>query len=113
MSSHRSVSTEAGYRRAAEILKALSHPTRLRIVALLTDGELCVSRMEELLGVPQPSVSQHLQRLRYAGLLRSERKGHQVCYRLADTAASEVLELVLRRSEGASGEPSSSASHRR
>jgi DNA-binding transcriptional ArsR family regulator len=92
--------SEERFGRAAEVLKALSHPTRLRIVHLLGEGELCVSRLEELLGVPQPSVSQHLQRLRYAGLIESERKGHLVCYRLCDKAAAEVLNVLASRSRG-------------
>lgn len=88
-------SSDERFGRAAEVLKALSHPTRLRIVHLLGEGELCVSRLEELLGVPQPSVSQHLQRLRYAGLIESERKGHLVCYRLLDDSAAEVLRVLV------------------
>ncbi|MCD4690808.1 metalloregulator ArsR/SmtB family transcription factor [bacterium] len=80
---------------AADVMKALSHPTRLRIVHLLGGGELCVSRLEELLGVPQPSVSQHLQRLKYAGLIEAERRGHLVCYRLLNESAAAILDLLL------------------
>lgn len=88
---------------AAEILRALSHPTRLRIVELLSEGELCVKRLEELLGIPQPSVSQHLSRLRYAGLIESERRGHLVCYRLTEPRGSRILKAALgdAGSEGA------------
>ncbi len=95
MTSSGSGNNEETFGRAAEVLKALSHPTRLRIVDLLREGELCVSRLEELLGVPQPSVSQHLQRLRYAGLIDSERKGHLVCYRLRDDSAAAVLRVLV------------------
>ncbi len=80
---------------AAEILRALSHPTRLRIVELLGEGEFCVKRLEELLGIPQPSVSQHLSRLRYAGLIESERRGHLVCYRLTEPRGSMILKAAL------------------
>lgn len=80
---------------AAGILRALSHPTRLRIVELLSEGEFCVKRLEELLGIPQPSVSQHLSRLRYAGLIDSQRRGHLVCYRLTEPRGSEILRAVL------------------
>ena len=85
---------------AAEILRALAHPVRLRIVELLTEGELCVKRLEELLEVSQSSVSQHLTRLRYAGLIDSERKGHLVCYRLVDPRATEVLRPLLGQGRG-------------
>jgi len=100
MTSSGSEKNEATFGRAAEVLKALSHPTRLRIVDLLREGELCVSRLEELLGVPQPSVSQHLQRLRYAGLIDSERKGHLVCYRLRDDSAAAVLRVLVPPGQG-------------
>ncbi len=100
MTSPGSGNIEETFGRAAEVLKAMSHPTRLRIVHLLREGELCVSRLEELLGVPQPSVSQHLQRLRYAGLIESERKGHLVCYRLRDESAAAVLKVLVPPAHG-------------
>ena len=80
---------------AAETLRALSHPVRLRIVQLLAEGELCVKGLEEVLGISQPSVSQHLARLRYAGLIEFERRGHLVCYRLANERASRILAALL------------------
>jgi DNA-binding transcriptional ArsR family regulator len=79
---------------AADLLRALAHPVRLRIVDLLSGGELCVKGLEELLGVSQSSVSQHLSRLRYAGLIESERRGHLVCYRLAGPRAESILQAV-------------------
>lgn len=87
-------SPETSYDDAAELLRALAHPVRLRIVDLLEGGELCVKRLEQLLGVSQSSVSQHLSRLRYAGLIESERRGHLVCYRLVGAGAAEVLRAV-------------------
>jgi ArsR family transcriptional regulator len=80
---------------AATVLRALSHPARLRIVSLLSGGELCVKRLEEILGMPQPSVSQHLTRLRYAGIIRAERRGHLVCYRLQDGPAAAIAVAAL------------------
>ena len=92
---------EASFQTAADLLRALSHPVRLRIVELLTDRELCVKRLEELLGISQPSVSQHLSRLRYAGLIESERRGHLVCYRLVENRAAAILRAVMERDEEA------------
>ena len=86
---------------AAEILRALSHPVRLRIIELLSEGESCVKRLEELLEIPQPSVSQHLSRLRYAGLIESERKGHLVCYRLTEPRGAKILKAALKDPKGA------------
>jgi len=67
----------------------------MKIVSLLGDGELCVKRLEEILGISQPSVSQHLSRLRHAGLISSERRGHLVCYRLTDGPASAIVSAAL------------------
>jgi DNA-binding transcriptional ArsR family regulator len=86
---------------AAEILKALAHPVRLRIIQLLAKGELCVKSLEQVLGIPQPSVSQHLSRLRYAGLIESERRGHLVCYRLVRGTARSVVEAALGTGQAA------------
>ncbi len=111
MPSSGSRASKETFGRAADVLKALSHPTRLKIVHLLGEGELCVSSLEELLGVPQPSVSQHLQRLRYAGLIESERKGHLVCYRLRDESAGKVLRVLVPCSfKGARGDRNSPGS---
>jgi DNA-binding transcriptional ArsR family regulator len=85
---------EAPFDDAADVLRALAHPIRLRIVDLLESGELCVKRLEQLLGVSQSSVSQHLSRLRYAGLIESERRGHLVCYRLTGAGAGAILRAV-------------------
>ena len=84
---------------AVDVLRALANPVRLRIIELLVGGELCVKRLEELLGVSQSSVSQHLSRLRYAGLIESERRGHLVCYKLSDVRAVEILRAISREDE--------------
>ena len=85
---------EMSFDEAADLLRALAHPVRLGIVDLLKSGELCVKRLEQLLGVSQSSVSQHLSRLRYVGLIESERRGHLVCYRLAGPTAETILRAV-------------------
>ena len=85
--------------KAADLLRALSHPVRLRMIELLGNGELCVKSLEEILGISQSSVSQHLTRLRYAGLIESERKGHLVCYRLLKGGASRILEAAMDESQ--------------
>lgn len=103
-SSSRSGAPAEAFERAADVLRALSHPTRLRIIEILGGGELCVKSLEEILEIPQPSVSQHLTRLKYAGLIESERKGHLVCYRLAATAASRILREAMSESTRTEGE---------
>lgn len=64
------------------LLKALADPTRLRIVALLSRGELCVCHIQEALSLSQPNVSRHLRILRLAGVVADRRKGPWVHYRL-------------------------------
>jgi DNA-binding transcriptional ArsR family regulator len=86
------------FEKAADLLRALSHPVRLRIIELLGGGELCVKNLEETLEISQSSVSQHLTRLRYAGLIESERKGHLVCYRLVRGGATRILEAAMDES---------------
>jgi ArsR family transcriptional regulator len=67
----------------AQVLKALSDPTRLRIVNLLDGHSLCVSDMQEVLGLSQPFISRHLAALRAANLVRTQRQGARVCYSLS------------------------------
>ena len=70
----------------AEMYGALADATRLRILGVLTDGEVCVCHIHEALRVPQPTVSRHLAHLRRAGLVRTRRDGLWVHYRLAEVA---------------------------
>jgi ArsR family transcriptional regulator, zinc-responsive transcriptional repressor len=69
---------------AAEMLRALGHPARLQIAIALGDDERCVHELVDLLGLPQPSVSQHLQVLRAARVVTGRRVGREVRYALAD-----------------------------
>ena len=70
-------------------LRAAAEPTRLRILALLADGELTVSEIVQVLGQSQPRVSRHLKLLCDAGLLDRLPEGQWVFYRLAEAPPSE------------------------
>ena len=59
----------------AKLFKALSDETRLRILSLLTEGELCVCDLMEVLQLPQSTVSRHLAYLRNTGLVADRRQG--------------------------------------
>jgi ArsR family transcriptional regulator len=65
------------------LFKALADRTRLRILGLLLDGEVCVCHIHESLGLPQPKTSRHLAYLRRAGLVETRKDGLWVHYRLA------------------------------
>jgi ArsR family transcriptional regulator len=67
----------------AKLFKALGDPTRLRIVALLSQGELCVCHLETALELSQPTASRHLSVLRAAGVVETRREGTWVYYSLA------------------------------
>ena len=70
----------------AEVFKAASEPIRVRILALLAHGELCVCHVHSTLDAPQPTVSRHLAVLRRSGLVRARRDGSWVHYALTETA---------------------------
>lgn len=65
------------------MFRAFSDRTRLRILNLLTPGELCVCDLVRVIGAPQPKISRHLAYLRKSGLVTSRREGLWMYYRLA------------------------------
>lgn len=75
----------------AEVLKAVAHPLRLRIVATLCHGEESVSGLAERLASAQPIVSQQLRILRSHGLVAATRDGGFAYYRLAEPALRELV----------------------
>ena len=83
----------------SRLFKALGDETRLRIVALLSHGELCVCHLEAALRLAQPNVSRHLGLLRMAGVVEYRREGSWVYYRLArqpDADCQEQLKTLMR-----------------
>ncbi len=79
---------------AAEVLKVLSNPARLRILCALLPGEQCVGELEEMLGASQSYVSGQLARMRAEGLVSCDRDGRTIRYRLADPRISPILERL-------------------
>ena len=74
------------------LFAALADRTRLRLVNLIADGEVCVCFFVEVLGEPQPKISRHLGVLRAAGLVAARRDGKWMHYRLS---TPEPLEPIL------------------
>jgi ArsR family transcriptional regulator len=77
------------------LFKTLSDPTRLRLLNLLAEEEVCVCDLQGTLGLDQPKVSRHLAQLRRAGLVEVERDGKWMHYRLArhgDPLVQNILE---------------------
>ena len=75
----------------AEVLKAVAHPLRIRIVATLCQGEEHVTALAERLDTPQPIVSQQLRILRAAGLVEASREDGFAYYRLAEPALQDLV----------------------
>jgi ArsR family transcriptional regulator len=77
-----------------EILKALADKTRLRVLALLGNNEVCVCHIHDSLGLPQPAVSRHLAYLRRSGLVDARRDGVWMHYRVATDLDPAVQKIV-------------------
>jgi ArsR family transcriptional regulator len=81
-----------------QLFRALADDTRLRILALLSAGEVCVCHIHGALDLPQPTVSRHLAYLRKSGLAAARREGLWMHYRLqmpSDPASAIVLKAAL------------------
>lgn len=76
-------------------LKALAHPVRLRILAMLRGGELCVCEITEVVGLAPSTISQHLSDLRRAGFVSERKVGRWVHYALVPDPLPTVLLGVL------------------
>jgi len=84
------------YRKAAELMKAFAHPTRIMIIDKLQRGEMCVGNMEKQLGLKQANVSQHLNILRSCGIVDYEIKGKNRCYFLLNREkVNKMMECVM------------------
>lgn len=81
---------------AAELLKVLAHPVRLCIVkGLLENGGCNVSHMQNCLNVPQSTVSQHLQKLKTAGIIEGTRDGLMVNYKICNPRVRRLLSVLF------------------
>ena len=81
-------------RKASDLLKALSHETRLLMLCLLSEGEKSVSELEEALDIPQAAVSQQLARLRLDRLVMTRRDGRMVYYTIASDEIGAVVQTL-------------------
>lgn len=93
------VTEDHGVRPLTKLFRALGDETRVRILALLVHGELCVCHIMKALELSQPNVSRHLGILRMAGVVDARRDGTWVYYKLAaqeHEAVQEVLASVTK-----------------
>jgi DNA-binding transcriptional ArsR family regulator len=80
----------------AEFFKALAHPTRIRLLELLVDGEKNVTELQLGLGPDAAAASQQLAILRMKNLVDTRREGTSIYYRLRDPQVKEVLDAARR-----------------
>jgi ArsR family transcriptional regulator len=85
------LSDEAKLKRAAEMFKAVSDPTRLKIINALVLSEMCVCDIAALMEMTQPAVSHHLKVLRQLQLVKYRRDGKVVYYELDDEHVRNVF----------------------
>ncbi|MGH8213922.1 MAG: ArsR/SmtB family transcription factor [Rhodanobacteraceae bacterium] len=85
---------------ATALLRLLSDPTRVRLLALLRREELTVAELSSVLGLAQPRVSTHLAKLKEAGLVRDRRAGVSAYYRINDADADGAADLLRSLEEG-------------
>ena len=88
--------------KAAETLKMLAHPQRLRLIEILErENDMPVHVLMEETGFPQAVVSQHLNQMRRIGLLSAERRGKEMWYSITDPRALSILNCICTHcSEG-------------
>lgn len=80
----------------AKILKVLSHPNRLLLLAAIGDEDLSVGELEEKTGIKQPVLSRELGRLRDEKLVETERLSKRVIYRLSGTLSENLLKVLCQ-----------------
>lgn len=84
----------ASFGAASALLRTMANPDRLLLLCQLSQGERCVSELETLLAIRQPTLSQQLGVLREEGLVQSRRDGKQMFYRVASAQALAVLQVL-------------------
>ena len=87
------------FNHAAGVLKALAHPLRLEIACGLRTTPCTQTFMSRVLGVPQPTIAQHLKVLRANGVIKSERDGLEVIFSLNDPKITVILDTLCEGKE--------------
>jgi len=82
------------YQKESDILKALAHPMRLRMVEGLMKDHCNVTKIVEKTGLPQSTISQHLGILKKAGILTPEKQGVQTCYHVTHPKIKNIIQML-------------------
>ena len=85
------------YEKTIEMLKALAHPARLKMVVGLIKNECNVAQIQKVLGLPQSTISQHLRILKNADIIKGRKEGTKICYRVIDVRVRKIVEIIKRK----------------
>jgi DNA-binding transcriptional ArsR family regulator len=88
--------TKIDYEFNAQIFKALSHPVRLQMIALLAEDECCVTEVMATLKISQSMTSQHLLILKNSGIIYPEKHGTKTCYKVNNELSRDIIGLLKR-----------------
>jgi len=81
--------------RRAEVLKVLAHPQRLCIIRGLNTYHCNVGKIQETLGLTQSGLSQHISKLKSAGIIKGARNGKEICYQVIDETALKIVDMMF------------------
>lgn len=85
---------------AAECLRTLAHPHRLRMVQMLLRGEYTVGELAEACNIPSHMASEHLGKMKDRGLLNAERRGRSMYYGIAESGLAGIMHCIESRFGG-------------
>jgi ArsR family transcriptional regulator, zinc-responsive transcriptional repressor len=82
---------------AAECLRTLAHPHRLRMIQMLLQGKFTVGELADACGLPSAMASEHLRLMQHCGFLKSEKEGRKVYYQVTESHLKRILSCVEER----------------
>jgi len=91
---NRLIDREEDIRQAAQAIKAIAHPLRLKILCVLGDQEVSVQDIVEQVGTSQSNISQHLAILRDKGVLATRKDANRVFYRIDDLRTLKLIGMM-------------------
>jgi len=91
---NRLIDKEEDIQQAAQAMKAIAHPLRLKILCVLGDQEVSVQDIVEQVGTSQSNISQHLAILRDKGVLATRKDANRVFYRVGDLRTLKLVKMI-------------------
>jgi DNA-binding transcriptional ArsR family regulator len=85
---------------AAECLKALAHPHRLRMVQMLLQGRYTVGELAEACGIPSHMASEHLRLMQRCGFMKVDKEGRNAYYQIVETHLASIMACIESRFGG-------------